>query len=82
MLFEISLTFSEYLMFGGFNHDDVVTDGVYLIEVDIDNNISVSCNHSTLPKKLKESHAYEFQGTVHLENLIKLQNQRKRHLQD
>ena len=55
-------------MFGGFNHDDVVTDGVYLIEVDIDNNISVSCNHSTLPKKLKESHAYEFQGTVHLEN--------------
>ena len=55
-------------MFGGFDHDDVVTNGVYLIEVDIDNNISVSCNHSTLPKKLKESHAYEFQGTVHLEN--------------
>jgi len=54
----------KYLMFGGFDHDDVVTDGVYLIEVDIDNNISVSCNHSTLPKKLKESHAYEFQGTL------------------
>ena len=59
-MLSITIYLADYLTFGGFDDDDKSTDGVYLINVETQE----TCQHSTLPVKMKETHAFEYNDTL------------------